>query len=311
MHKKSPPRVQLYILSRDRPYFFKQSLASAIKQTCDQFEIIVSDNSESDEISQWMAIEHPNIKYIRRTPTLPALLHFKTLIEECDAEFTVLFHDDDTLNPIYIKSMLEHMDKNTNISAIGCNANYILNETPSKQTLIQKNKAPNIIKNTSELLNYYFALSMYAAPPFPGYMYRTKFIKGLFLDTDTGGKHADVSFLAALQSLAPILIVSDILMNYRLHSSNDSQIEDIAARLKLLRHLANTYSINKKNIAIQDYRFSYWLRYYKNKKKLNQNLKNSVVRKFLFFNAIKIALTRKILWEKLLFKITNKCKNAT
>ena len=49
-----------------------------------------------------------------------------------------------------------------------------------------------------------------------------KKISGLQFDSKNGGKYSDVSFLVELISAGPILWISEPLIKYRIHSTNDS-----------------------------------------------------------------------------------------
>ena len=91
------PKLQFWILSRNRPHFLGETLRSAVAQLQPGVEIIVSDNSDNDLIAELVIKEFPDVTLVRRQPVLPALQHFKVILEQACGEYVTLFHDDDVL----------------------------------------------------------------------------------------------------------------------------------------------------------------------------------------------------------------------
>ncbi len=54
--------LQIYILSRNRQDLLKKTLNSAINQNYKDIQIIVSDNSDSFQVSEMMSKDFKNIK---------------------------------------------------------------------------------------------------------------------------------------------------------------------------------------------------------------------------------------------------------
>ena len=117
--------IQLYILTKDRPNELKEALISAINQDSKEIEIIVSDNSEMLETSQMMADNFSNIHYIKRVPHLEASEHSRVVIEESSAEYVMLFHDDDILEPTHVSDILSKFQKYPDLVAAASNGTYI------------------------------------------------------------------------------------------------------------------------------------------------------------------------------------------
>lgn len=309
--KKSEPVVQLFILSRDRLEFCRETVASAVAQTYSNCQIVVSDNSEREDVSEMLATEFPEVHVIRRKPSFQSLDHFNKLIDEAAAPLMVLFHDDDVLDPEYVKKMVALFDQYPDVAAVGCNAHILRGRSPTGIPFMGDFRGVAVLKHPFELLKPYLSISLTSPAPFPGYMYQTSMIKGLCLDAVHGGKHADVSFLAKVLERGPILWTGDRLFNYRFHGQNDSSQESVADRLNWLRHIYTTNAIHPKSQEVRDYKFMYWTKCLQQHRKsqaaatLTRN-RYRVAFRFTRNWALRMAMTRLDFWRRAFRKLRSR-----
>jgi glycosyltransferase involved in cell wall biosynthesis len=299
--------VHLYILSCDRRDFCREAIASAVNQNYKNCEIIVSDNSMNDDVSAMVLAEFPMVKLIRRQPSMPALDHFNLLIEECHSPLVVFFHDDDVLEPNHTSRLVSLLASNQNMAGAASNAFVIRGAKKTRQMLMGDFKGIVTLNKPIDLIQFYLSLELNDPAPFPGYMYRTKCIKGLALDFDQGGKHADVSFLCKVLERAPIVWTSECLFNYRIHFNNDSRIESIGERLSLLRYVQKTTGLDKKSKLIIDFKFLYlrrWLLqnsiplFKSDTANINNHSRKMVVQRFLITQGLRMIFTRVDFWRR-------------
>jgi len=308
---ESTPSVQLFILSRDRVDFCREAVASAVGQTYDNCQVVVSDNSESENVAEMLAKEFPEVSVIRRKPTLPALSHFNTLIDEALAPLMVLFHDDDVLEPDYIEKMVALFRKYPEVAAVGCNARILRGISPTVIPFMGAFRGTVKLLKPFDLLEPYLSISLTSPAPFPGYMYRTSLIRGLGLNVQHGGKHADVSFLGDILAQGPILWTGECLFRYRFHGQNDSSKESIADRLSWLRHVYVTYGIHPKSREVKDYKFLYWTKWLKQNSlsqttvMLSRN-RRRIASRFVRSSAFRMALTRLDFWRRVLRELRSR-----
>ena len=304
--------VQIYILSRDRADFCREAVQSAVDQCYLNYEIIISDNSECEDVSEMLCREFPHIRVIRRKPTLSGFDHFNKVIEDSNAPLIVLFHDDDILERNYLSKMVSIMKDYPEISAAGCNANIIRVERLTSESFMGDFSGVKLLNCPNDLVDPYFSLSLSAPAPLPGYMYRTKYIKNLRFDISKGGKHADASFLASILKNRGIIWTSEKLIRYRSHSNNWSVNESIADRISLLRFFYSIVGMHPKSKAAIDYKFAYWLKWLINDdaiticsiRNLNKNYRKKVVFKFVFLYALRASVTRLNFWRKIIRALT-------
>ncbi len=256
------PRLTVYLLSKDRPALFQRALDSVLAQSGGDYRVVVSDNSDGDAVERLMRSRYPGVELVRRNPPVPALSHFRTLLEEATSEYIALFHDDDLMAKDYVVKMTEALDAHPEASAAGCNAWYLWDDVRSSRTFMGALTAPLVVRDVETLLAPYLAAHVLAPPPFPGYAYRRAAIRGLFLDSAEGGKYADVSFLMKVLGRGPLVWLPDPLMEYRLHSSNDTKRESVGQRLKLLRYIYKATAIRKGSALVREYRCRLYLRWW-------------------------------------------------
>ena len=302
---ESTPSVQLFILSRDRVDFCREAVASAVGQTYENCEVVVSDNSETESVAEMLAKEFPGVVVIRRKPTLLALAHFNKLIDEAISPFMVLFHDDDVLEPEYVAQMVTLFQKYPEVAAVGCNARILREISSTGLPFMGAFRGIVKLRRPYDLLEPYLSISLNSPAPFPGYMYRTSLIRGLGLNAEHGGKHSDVSFLANVLARGPMVWTSECLFRYRFHGQNDSSKESIADRLSWLRYLYVNYGIHPKSREVKDYKFLYWIKWLQQNSLRHTTVIHSINRRQIAFRfvrnlAFRMAITRLDFWLRIL-----------
>ena len=291
------PKIQFWVLSRNRPEYLRETLLSASAQIAPGIEILVSDNSDNDDIVGMVASEFPHVKVIARRPVLPALTHFRVVLAEASAEYITLFHDDDVLLPGYFTELSRMLDQFPEASAAACDATIIRGDIPTSTLLIGSSKVDRHLLNSEQLLLPYLQFQRLGPAPFPAYMYRRSKIGGLCLNPLWGGKYADVSFLSEVARRGPILVSCKPLMSYRIHPGNDNASELVGSRLRLLRYLLTQTLFTRQSKAIRHFKFRYWSKWYRENQheRIHPN-RLKVVRRFLVLNGLRLALTEPGFW---------------
>jgi GT2 family glycosyltransferase len=292
------PYIKVVIASHNRPNYIIPCVNS-VKKSVEalpsgiEAEIEVSENSTTEEcfslISNYFNTE---IKIIRR-PNLAPLEHLETIIREIKAPFFVLFHDDDIMKENFLIDLFNIISKDESIGAVSGNALYVKKNKISKESFLNINENITYLDNAFQLLKSYFDFGSKSAP-FPGYMYRTNFIQSLNLkEILICGKYSDVALLFELVSISKIAWTHNIVMYYRLHNQNDSNIISFYHYLKLFNYLRNkNLSFNFVD-SLDKLRFTLWRHWFKNEQKsINKTLhqkriqfiRNYLTKRFLFYS---------------------------
>ena len=261
-------KTALVITTRDRAELVRETLASAIKQTVPFSRIVISENSSSNE-ERNLTIEtlkplveqYPEKKItIRATPrefTSDEHTAFMQTHLTGDEEYSVLFHDDDLMEPAYHANLRKILDNDPEAVAVCCNARVLLEGTPTSKTTIGLQQGRVEINSPVELLTTYLGFSPIGPPPLCGYMHRTAILKQLSFSRFNGGKYSDVAALTQLASKGKIIWLSESLMQYRVHANQDSQRVNTRDYRLLINYLQKEDWLPTGSPLFETYRFKH------------------------------------------------------
>jgi len=139
---------------------------------------------------------------------------------------------------------------NCRLSAVGGNATKILNNFASNRKFICRQHGI-LIRKPFDLVKRYFVSGDYS--PFPSYLYYRPLISELRMKTNCG-KHADVIFLAEVCMRGSILMISKVIMRYRLHISQDSSKCSLPERQALIKWVCKNTALNRRSPEVKFYR---------------------------------------------------------
>ena len=117
-----------------------------------------------------------------------------------------------------------------------------------------------LISTSSELIKDYAKLGFNKPAPFPSYFYRTEVLQKHYKGTQIAGKYSDVVMIISLLASGSIYWASEPLIEYRVHSGNDSGTESIKDRRKIIEYFAAFLCQNDKELILKAYRLKYLLR---------------------------------------------------
>ena len=60
------PKLQIFILCRDRAHYAEKAIASVLASATPATEVVISDNSVGESIAQLHLANFPDVKYVRR-----------------------------------------------------------------------------------------------------------------------------------------------------------------------------------------------------------------------------------------------------
>lgn len=104
-----------------RATWFKQALQSALTQTYQNIEVIISDDSPNEDIQQIVRSETQGdvrVTYIRNDPPLGALGNFLNCFSRAQGEFIKFLNDDDLLAPTCIEKMLHAFREHPSVTLV-------------------------------------------------------------------------------------------------------------------------------------------------------------------------------------------------
>jgi GT2 family glycosyltransferase len=245
------PSLTIFLLTHNRTKQALAAIKSILTQTSSDYQLVVSDNSDTNELEAHLGSYHDKIIYLKRSPVLPAMDHFNQCLTEVNTEYFCLFHDDDLMLSNYVNDFLEGIKKYPDAIAFGCNAK--LETVGIKSGISFKSNKPFSGPITfNNLVSKYFSKHQNGIAPFPSYAYHKKVAQSLKFASNAG-KYGDVQFLIQVANLGKMVWISNPMMIYKLHGTNDGGIESRRDRLRFLRFLKNFSGLDK--VLITDYRY--------------------------------------------------------
>jgi len=246
-------KIQVFIATYNRPKLLKETLQSVLQQDYENYDIIISDNSNNDETEYLInKLNNKRLYYIKRNPSLSPINHFNAILQNVTAEFFMIFHDDDLMLPNMLSTLMNHFEDN--VVAVGANALLMKNNVITK-TFFRKKMHSNITIYNSQELAILYAIGNRTVP-FPSYLYKNIVAKKNILDIKKGGKYSDAAFIVDVCLLGKIIHIKNPLMIYNIHINQDSQNHKFLEKIKLINYFINTIKIRRKNKHIIRYRIN-------------------------------------------------------
>lgn len=273
--------LTLFLVTHNRPHDAIRAINSILGQDNPRFDLVVSDNSNNCVLSELITAGYPNVEYRKRDSALTALEHFNLCISEVRSEYFSLFHDDDLMLPNYVSSFWLAQNQFPKAVAFGGNALVEQNDHVIG-VAFKATTDYEVINCPDDLAAKYFSRHQLGISPFPSYVYRRSDVCKLVFDPHAG-KYSDVQSLLQLVNCAPFVWITEPMMIYRVHSSNDSNTESFGDRLKFLAFLKRDGQIVSALTLVNYRRFLY-------KKYLSRNLgvvvekRLNFIRRFLVYS---------------------------
>lgn len=226
------PWLDIYVLCHNRPGLARETIRSILAQNERGFRLIISDNSTNEQVAEMVGKHYPELQIIHRGG-IPPFEHFNACIREAQAPYFCLFHDDDLMEPDFVKEMRLASTHYPQAVAIGGNAWVIQLSNGVRESGILGMGRFQKIQGPARLFERYFGRHQTGIAPFPSYVYQTQRCQNQSMLT-SGGKYADVSWLLSLAAQGLIVWCNTPLMQYHLHGGNDGMAESLRDRLRFL-----------------------------------------------------------------------------
>lgn len=238
----------------------RSAVKSILNQTNQNFQLVVSDNSESDDAVSAVQDLNSSTCIVKRKDTPSIHEHWTACLNECKTTFIVLFHDDDEMKSNFVERFWHFESQNNYFAAVGFNAevfngSQLLGESFFSNRRVEGPISPDILFN-----RYFFKFSRGIAP-FPGYVYRTLALKKVAFTPDTG-KYGDVRLLTELDDHGGIFWTNEITFDYHIHGANDGLRESRRDRMLFLVYLKNTAKYLDRRTTLADYRYFFYSRWF-------------------------------------------------
>ena len=115
----STPLVSICTPTYHRPVLLERAIRSVIAQTYQNFEIVITDNSENNESEELVKrINDPRIRYYRNPQNLGILPNIKKVETLAEGKYITVLMDDDLLKPQALELMVAAFEKHPNVAVV-------------------------------------------------------------------------------------------------------------------------------------------------------------------------------------------------
>lgn len=119
---ENQPLVTIAIPTYNRASLLERCIESALKQTYERIEVIVSDNASTDEtqsICERYQAEDRRLKYIRQSRSIGATLNFKVSLSYGTGQLFMWLGDDDWIDPKYVDVCVRELMQDQSLAVVG------------------------------------------------------------------------------------------------------------------------------------------------------------------------------------------------
>ena len=254
IHQEATQLLGIYLITHNRPDQALEAIESILAQSDSRFELVVSDNSDTDQLRSLLG-DREDLIYTKRAQVLSGIDHGNTVISEIVAnkkyDFFTIFHDDDLMLPNYVSQFWKAQTLFPEAIAFGTNA---VIERHGVRAGSSFKAAKHYVGPVSpdHLLRRYFSHHQLGIAPLPSYIYKCSAVDQLRFDV-RGGKYSDVQWLSGWAAKGQMIWISAPMMVYRFHETNDGSVESRHDRLRFLAYLKSSDEMFSPEI-LSDYR---------------------------------------------------------
>ncbi|MBD1922293.1 glycosyltransferase family 2 protein [Microcoleus sp. FACHB-831] len=155
------PKVSICIPTFNRVNLLHFAIESVMKQTYEDFELIICDDGSTDGTPELMSqYKDSRIRYIRHQKNIGKSNNMRSGYEAASGQYFIKFDDDDRLTPQFIARTAAILDKDSNIDFVGTDhwiidINNIRNEEKTQQNSRQWGRAnlnAGVVENLLEVV---------------------------------------------------------------------------------------------------------------------------------------------------------------
>jgi GT2 family glycosyltransferase len=105
------PKISICIPTYNRLYFLSKAVESCLNQSFQDFEIVISDNSDDDESMEYIAqLKESRIRYFKNENNLGFTGNFNMVITKARGKYIKVLMDDDLMDQAALSDMVKVLD---------------------------------------------------------------------------------------------------------------------------------------------------------------------------------------------------------
>jgi glycosyltransferase involved in cell wall biosynthesis len=231
--------VSICIPTYNGTVFIAEAMDSAIAQTYENLEIIVSDDSSEDETLKIIESykQKTNIPiYINNHQPTGIGANWNNSIKKANGEYIKFLFQDDVLSPNCIQEMVDVFLQNSNLGLVACKRDFIIedgqsleiedwiNKFKNLQVQFQKNEEITIIDKTLFSRRDFLDSPMNKIGEPPTVLFRKEIIQEIGFFDEELKQILDYVFYYRILKKYPIAIINKPLVKFRIHEAQATNV---------------------------------------------------------------------------------------
>ena len=221
-------QLTIALLTKNRSTYLRHSVEAVLKQTYQDFELLILDNHSTDDTPAFvLSLHDPRITYVRQSPCSTSDFNFYSAIWISHGKYVLITHDDDVMEPTLVERQMAFLSKHPNLLLVASNVSLIDEQNNTIQPRLNNIDYDRVF-NRGEYIKAYLDEKLWL--PTPTYLFRRDVIlkvlnlKSRILKTKTTYTPSeDLLICLKLNCIGPIGLLGTPLLRYRQHSGQESR----------------------------------------------------------------------------------------
>ncbi|MBA2665904.1 MAG: glycosyltransferase [Trueperaceae bacterium] len=207
--------------------YLREALASALAQTYEPLEIVISDNASTDATGDVVAeMADERVRYVRLEKNVGANGNFNSCLQLAKGEYFLLLHDDDRIDADMVERCMAALERSGAAAPPGLiRTGTRVIDAEGSVTSERRNEARS--ESLADLMTSWFdgETSMY----FCNTIFRTEVLRDAGGFTTPREQYIDVAAVIRIAARHEVLDVPDVLASFRRHGGNTGTAQSIEA----------------------------------------------------------------------------------
>ena len=219
--------IEIFILTWNRRAFLEKALGSVLSQTVRPARVVVVDNASDDGTAEYVesvAAANPHVELARQPVHVDVCANMTTAVEGARAEYFLLMHDDDLLDPGFVSWVGALLAKEADVSMV-CSAQKSFMDGDACDDARLDGLGYEVYPSRADFIAADFARRLIRqcdSVCFPATVYRRSCARVDVLKGNVFGKIVDKPFLFDCMGSGKVVRLSTPLYKYRVHVGQDS-----------------------------------------------------------------------------------------
>jgi glycosyltransferase involved in cell wall biosynthesis len=148
------PTVSVVIATYNRARLLKETIESVLKQTFQDFELIVVDDGSTDDTEKVLKSYGDRLRYFREENRGPSAAR-NLGIYHASASWISIQDSDDICAPNHLKTLFGFVEKNPDYGMVFANGSYLDDPGPNGKTIIPREKSKRLAEKGVELTDLF------------------------------------------------------------------------------------------------------------------------------------------------------------